>query len=122
MAFEEFTKIKGKFTPKLTINARGGFGLSSGMHHRYAIDRYNGVKLYFDKEELKIGIKLMEELGEGVLKLKKRPDEKGAYFSARSFIEAYNIMNYVGGYIPKQIEDPQFGTLFVIDLKAREVV
>ncbi len=121
MAFEEFTKRKGKFTPQVSINKSGGFGLSSGMHHRYEIDRYAAVKLYFDKAEQKIGIKLLEQETDGTFRLKKRADEKGAYFSAWSFIEAYSIdlNKYAGKYSPIEIEDPQFGKLFMIDLKSK---
>lgn len=122
MAFEEFKGAKGKFSPRITINSRGGFGLSSGLHHRYKIDKYAAVKLFFDKEENKIGIQLVEQEGESTFKLKKRPEEKGAYFSAWSFIEAYaiDINKYAGRYVPQEFDDPQVGKLFVVDLKTKD--
>ncbi len=121
MNFEKFIAKKGKFTPQVTINRSGGLGLSSGMHHRYKLDNYMGVELYFDKEAQVIGIKLVEKESEGMFKLKKRPDEKGAYFSARSFLASYSIdpQKYAGRYSPEEIEDPNFGKLFVIKLIAK---
>ncbi|MDE2020904.1 MAG: hypothetical protein KGJ13_11260 [Patescibacteria group bacterium] len=122
MAFEEFTKVKGKFSPRVTINSRGGFGLSSGMHHRYGLDKYAAVKLFYDKESNRIGIKPVERESDTSFKLKKRDGEGGAYFSAWSFIEAYaiDLGKYAGRYVPQEIEDQQHGKLFVIDLKANE--
>src|ERR1039457_6664510 len=91
MAFEKFIAKKGRFTPQVTINKSGGLGLSSGMHHRYKLDDYAGVELYFDKEAQTVGIKLVEKESDGMFRLKKRANEKGAYFSARSFLASYSI-------------------------------
>lgn len=119
MAFEEFKAKKGKFIPQITLNNSGGFGFSSGMHHRYQIDRYVGVKLYFDKENNRVGIKPFEKEEEGMFKLKKRENEKGAFFSAKSFLEAYSISPnlYSGRYSPEEVEDENFGKMFVIQLQ-----
>jgi len=121
MAFEKFIAKRGKFTPQVTINKAGGMGLSSGMHHRYKLDNYEGVELYFDQEAQKIALKLVEKQGDGMFKLKKRPNEKGAYLSARSFFEAYSIdpKKYAGRYAPEEVEDPNFGKLFAIKIVAK---
>jgi hypothetical protein len=121
MAFEEFKAKGGKFTPQITINKSGGFGLSSGMHRRYGLDKYGGVKLYFDRDSKKVGIRLIEGEEVGMFKLKKRPNEKGAFFSARSFLEAYALdpKKFTNRYVPEEEEDPQFGKLFTIKLEQR---
>ncbi len=118
MAFQEFKSKRGKYTPQVSINKSGGFSLSSGMHHRYNLDRFVGVKLYFNPETYQIGIKPMEQEEEGVFRLKKREGEKGAFFSARSFLQAYNIdpEKYKDRYAPEEIEDEEFGHMFVIQL------
>lgn len=122
MAFQEFTAKGGKFKPQIIINKTGGFTLSSGMHHRYGLDKFNGVRIYFDKETLNVGIKLTEGESEGTFRLKKIPEEKGAYFSARSFLQANNLEpeKYYGRYSPEEINDEKFGKLFVITLKEHE--
>jgi len=116
MAFQLFTAKGGKYTPQVTLNNSGGFSLSSGMHHRYGLDRYAGVKLYFDPDTRRVGIQPVEQEGEGVFRLKKRDGEKGAFFSARSFLQAYNLdpKKYHGRYSPEEVEDDQFGRMFVI--------
>lgn len=118
MAFEEFNSKGGKFNPQVSINKGGGFGLSSGMHHRFQLDKYVGIKLYFDKDSKKVGIKLLDTEQMGMFKLKKRPDEKGAFFAARSFMQAYSLdpKKYAGRYSPEEVDDPNFGKLFIIQL------
>ena len=122
MAFEEFKAKGGKFTPQVTINKSGGFGLSSGMHHRYQLDKYVGVKLYFDRDSKKVGIRLIEEEESGMFKLKKRSNEKGAFFSARSFLESYALdpQIYYGRYNPEEYIDEKFGKMFTIQLKQHD--
>ena len=118
MAFEEFNAKGGKFKPQIIINKYGGFTLSSGMHHRYGIDKYMGVKLYFDADTKKVGVRLIDKEDDGMFKLKKRENEKGAFFSARSFWGAYNVdtQKVSGRYNPEEIEDEKFGKMFVITL------
>lgn len=122
MVFEEFNSKGGKFVPQISINKSGGFGLSSGMHRRYNLDRYKGVKMYYDQDNKKVGIKLLEEDTVGMFTLKKRDDEKGAFFAPRSFLQAYSIdpKKYYGKYPPEEVEDEQFGKLFVIQLEEKE--
>jgi hypothetical protein len=121
MAFEEFNAKGGKFVPQVIINKYGGFTLSSGMHHRYSIDRYEGVKIYYEPESKKVGIKLFEKEDSGMFKLKKRENEKGAFFSARSFFGKYNLdpVKVHGRYSPEEIEDEKFGKMFVIKLQEK---
>jgi hypothetical protein len=121
-SFEEFKSRKGRFSPSISINQSGGFGLSSGFHHRYTIDKYKGVKLYYDKIKGAVGIKFLEKEEDGMFRLKTRPNEKGGYFTAKSFIDAYavDIKKVHGKYIPQRIEDAQFGEMFVIQLESKK--
>jgi hypothetical protein len=123
MAFEEFNAKGGKFKPQIIINKYGGFTLSSGMHHRYGLDKYLGVKLYFDSENKKVGVKLLEKEDGGMFRLKKSDNEKGAFFSARSFFGAYNLepKKVFGRYDPEEAEVSNFGKMFVITLKEKEI-
>lgn len=118
MVFEAFISKGGKFVPQIIINKYGGFTLSSGMHHRYGIDKYIGVMIYFDKDGQRIGVKLLDKEETGMFKLKKSENEKGAFFSARSFLGAYNLdpQKISGRYAPEEITDPNFGKMFAIDL------
>jgi len=120
MAWEQFKSKGGKFTPQITLNKSGGFGMTSGAHHRHELDKYNGVILYYDKEANKVGVRLVVELEPGMFRLKKRPEQKGAYFSARSFLEAYNIdpKQQAGRYDFEEVSDQQNGNMFVIQLKS----
>jgi hypothetical protein len=119
MAFQEFTAKRGKFTPQVTINKGGGLGLSSGMHHKYGLDKFGSVKLYYDPDTKKVGIKLCVGESDGTFKLKKRPDEKGAYFGARSFLLSFDLnpVKVAGRYSPEVVTDPNFGEMFVITIK-----
>lgn len=120
--FQEFTSKGGKFKPQIIINKSGGFTLSSGMHHRYGLDNFNGVRIYFDPDTLRVGVKLIEKESDGTFRLKKNPAQKGAYFAAKSFLQANNLdpYRYYGRYSPEEINDDKFGKLFVITIKERE--
>jgi len=122
MAFERFISKGFKLTPQITLNNTGGFGLSSGMHKKYNVDKYLAVELYYDKEDAKIGIKLLENESDFSFKLKKRPEQKGAYFGAKSFLQSYSIdpKTYSGRYMPEEVEDKDFGKLFVIKLMSNQ--
>jgi hypothetical protein len=123
-SFEEFTAKKGRFTSTISLAKSGGFFLSAGFHHKHQIGNYVGVKIFFDKTKFSVGIKLLDKEEEGMFKLKTRPDEKGGFFSAKSFLDAYGIdpQKYHGKYKPKEIEDEKIGKIFVIDLAERKVV
>lgn len=123
MGFEEFKSKRGKFTPQVTINKGGGFGLNSGMHHRYDLSQYKAAKLYFDAENKRVGIRVFKEPEDGSFKLKVRNNEKGVYFGAKSFVEAYNLdrSKIAGRYHPELINDPQFGEMFVIYLEKKNL-
>ncbi|OHB06427.1 MAG: hypothetical protein A3B16_02325 [Candidatus Zambryskibacteria bacterium RIFCSPLOWO2_01_FULL_45_43] len=88
------------------------------MFHKYKLNDFVGVKLYFDAAEKKIGIKLVKEKAEGVFKLSKQAQGKGAYFTAHSFLSSLSIdpKKYAGRYEPEEVNDPEFGKLFVIQL------
>ncbi len=113
-SFEEFTAKKGRFVPSISLAKSGGFFLSAGFHHKYQIGNYIGAKLFFDKTRFSVGIKLLDKEEEGKFKLKTRPEEKGGFFSAKSFLDAYGIelLKYHGKYKPKEIEDEKIGKIF----------
>lgn len=117
--FEEFTARKGRFSPVISLAKSGGFAISAGFHHRYKIDKYKGLRLFFDKENKAVGIKFLEQEEAGMFKLKIHPNEKGGAFSAKSFLEAYAIDSkvYYGRYTPEEINDEKHGSLFVIKLQ-----
>lgn len=117
---EEFLAKGNKFRPAVSISSSGGFSMSSGMGHRYKFSEqgYKGVKLYYDREKSVIGLKPVSEDLEGMFKLNVRENNKGAFFSARSFLNAYDIdpIKYGGKYTPKLVEDKQYGKMFIISL------
>lgn len=120
--FEEFQAVKGKFSPSISLTKSGGFGLSSGLYHRYNLDRYMGVKLYFDKGNKVVGLKFLEQEEPGMFSLKHRKKDKGGFFMAKSFLGAYAVdtEKYCRKYQPEIIEQEGIGRLFIIHLKARE--
>lgn len=120
MAFQEFTNKGGKYTPQIIINKAGYITLSSGMHHRFSLDKFNSVKVYYDPETKRVGLKLIESK-EGTFLLKKRENEKGAYFAAKSFLLANSLdpKKFYGRYEPQEVEDENIGKIFVITVKER---
>jgi hypothetical protein len=117
--FEEFTAKKGRFTPVITL-IRGGLGISSGFSRRYGIQKYVGVKLYWDKVNQVIGVRFVEKEENGMFKLKIRTDG-GALLPAKSFFESYaiNVNDFDSRYIPEIVQDARFGELFVLNLKKK---
>ena len=123
MAFEEFKPTVGRFTPTISIG-RSGFGFSSGFAKKYGSliekkDGMSGIKLYFDRDRLAVGFKIVSTQEDGVIKLKSIPN--GGYFlGARSFLVKYDIVRtqFELRYQPK-VEQSSDGQLFVIELKRK---
>ena len=91
MAFERFTKIRGRsFVPKVGIWARGQIGFNKGAMEKFRIQDYDFAVLFFDEEERKIGIKLTNDpKEEGANKIIKRAT--GSSFSANAFLNTFDI-------------------------------
>lgn len=83
---------RGKsFRPRATLSANGYIALSHGACTRYEItDRFHAVVLYYDPDAREIGIEPVEDGSlAGARKLRYR--EMGADFSAKPFLERFNI-------------------------------
>lgn len=121
--FEEFTSVKGKFTPTISITKIGGIGLSSGFCRRYSVENYKGVKLYFDKNSNVIGLKFLNEEADGMFKLrtnelKNNDKNNGLFFMCKSFFESYAIdySKLAKKYSPEEISDAKIGKMYIIKL------
>lgn len=113
MAFEEFKFMDRALRSKVTIRETGHIGFSNGAINRLKINEFGFCKLYFNKEENKVGMKLIDnEKSESKTKIIKR--KNNYYISSRPFFDYYGI-----SYRPSRsfiaIEDEESG-LIVIDL------
>ncbi len=116
--FEEYRSIGGRIIPRITLGNGGGLNISAGFAKKYDIQNVIGVKLFFDRTNVAIGLKLLTEAEEGMLKIKLAPNQGGAYINARAFLIKFDIetKKLAGRYEPKEIDSPN-GKIFVIELK-----
>lgn len=90
MAFIKFKYTGKSFEPKCSINKRGTIAFNEGAKKRYNTDNFNYVELYYDKENNKIAIKLLNDIKQdGILKLRQR--KFGSDIGAKNFLDFFNI-------------------------------
>lgn len=91
MAFVKFTNHGKSFEPKVSINPRGMIGFSQGSVRRFTMSDYSFCVFYYDEDEKKIGIELVnDEAAEGAVRLRNRVI--GSDVAAKSFLSYYNIL------------------------------
>lgn len=90
MGFEKFTGKGRSFRPKVSIWIRGQIGLNQGAVERFNLNDSRYVIMHYDKENKRIGLLFTgNEQEEGALKMNVK--NNGAIFSARAFLEYYDI-------------------------------
>ena len=92
MSFEEFTNTGGRIgTPKVSIWSRGQIGINKGAIHRYKLDKFKYVILYYDREVKKVGIKFTIDADKSnIIKVINR-ENSGLSFSGSAFLNYYGI-------------------------------
>ena len=91
MAFEEYTQKRSRYTPDatITINVSGNISINKQCYEQYFKD-FVWVKLYFDKETNRIGIKPVREAAFNTYSIRNNRGRSAA-ISGRSFLQNYNV-------------------------------
>ncbi len=105
MAFKKFVGGGQSFSPKLSIRSTGQIGLNSGAIHRFNLEKYSFVELYFDEETSLIGVKPLKEKTDGSYPLKIR--NKNISISAKAFLEFFSIYYQKSRALPAKWEDSE---------------
>ncbi|MDY0314966.1 MAG: hypothetical protein RBR32_07805 [Bacteroidales bacterium] len=93
MGFTEFVPPE-RFTtdPKVLISKQGKITFNSASVKKWDLDKYNFVKLYFDKETGNLGFKFYkankDEGDKGIVNLNK---SNGVYVYSKTFLDAAGI-------------------------------
>ncbi|MFA4844979.1 MAG: hypothetical protein WC654_00255 [Patescibacteria group bacterium] len=116
--FEAFTGAGSKIDERITVTKIGSFGILSGFTKKRLksiLPKY--VELFYDSEKRAVALHFSDE------KQHSRSfavvnTGGGGSVSARSFFKTYDIdpVAVSGKYEVQEIEDPQLGKLFVIQL------
>lgn len=118
--FQEYNAIGGRIIPSISLGESGGFGVSAGFIKKYDIDSStSAVKLFYDKEKKAVAFKFSNKIEEGMLKIKMAPKQGGGHISANSFLIKFDLdaKKYKGRYTPEEIEMPNVGKVYVIQLQ-----
>lgn len=114
---------------KITITAAKQFNLPSAMYRKNNLAQYKAARLFYNKQDKKIGLEFITELEEGAFKLIQSGEngKYGAYIVAKNFFFLNDLRP------PKQAKRYEYqkinlrdlgadrdGTIFVIDLKEKE--
>ncbi len=91
MALEKFTESARSYRPKVSIRSNGTFGFSHGAVSKWKLDRYSHVVLYYDRDEKIVGIRPTKTDEDGAHKLNLSRSKKGAWVSARRFLDYFGI-------------------------------
>jgi len=89
MPFERFTETGKSYRPKISIRSNGQIGFNLGAIKKFALNKYKYAVLFFDRENIKIGIKLTNSEEDGISKLQVR--KSNAAISAKAFFDYYSI-------------------------------
>lgn len=89
MPFERYKFTNRSFKPKVTIRKGGTIAFNAGAVTRFGLNKSPFVVLLFDKGKKRIGIQPVKEEEEGAHKLNR--GGKGAWISARGFLDFYEI-------------------------------
>jgi hypothetical protein len=119
-SFEEFSITKGRFSPLVSLVETGGIGISSGFTKKYGLTSENtaAVKFLYDRSNKAIGMRFLPVKEDGALNV-KFAQRGGAHLNAKAFWVKFDIdhKKYIGKYTPTEIQHPQFGKVYVFDLK-----
>lgn len=130
--------IIGGFTPfknegltrvvdKITITKVNQFNFPSAMYKRNHLDRYQAVRLYYNRVSQEIGLEFLKDHEDGSFKLVLSEEGRyGAYIVAKSFFffNELSAMQLAGRYSYKAVNLAEMGadrpgTMYIIDLKDR---
>ncbi len=114
MAFVKFTDVGKSFVARASISTNGMISFTDGARKKFKIDDYKFCVLYFDKEDGRVGIELInDESEEGAIKLRFR--QTGADVGAKSFLSCFNIVPSVT--IMVNTEEGKKENWVILDLK-----
>ncbi|NTW30462.1 MAG: hypothetical protein HGA33_04230 [Candidatus Moranbacteria bacterium] len=120
-SFELFRGVKGKYNVKVSLSKPGVLSFSAGMSHKYDLSKYIGAQLFFDENKKAIAVKMVQQEVPDMFKMKTREGNKGSFISCKSFLSAYGLESYYGKrYSPKELEHPELGSIFIIELENKE--
>lgn len=112
----------------ISINRHGAFGLNSGFYRAEEIANFSYAMMFYAKEERFIAISFTNNKEEkGVFKITHAKSKTSGSIVARSFLMTVfsgnkeELVKHAGGYTPKTYKDDNFGKLFYIDLKEKEL-
>ena len=89
MGFEKFTQTGRSFTPKVSIWSRGQIGFNNGAVKRFKLEKFKYVVFFYDKETNRIGIRPIDTVEDGAVKLNQKAT--GATVGAKAFLDFYDI-------------------------------
>lgn len=120
--FEEFKSVGGRYNMVITLGKSERFYLGGAFCRKYDIASMAGVKLMFDRNKLAVGFKFVKETQDGMINLKKLPDNS-YYINAKAFLGMYDIPagKYSHRYTPTEIPSNDANRIFVITLKEKSV-
>jgi hypothetical protein len=117
--FQEYNATGGRILPSISLGESGGFGVSAGFVKKYEIDSVVAAKIFYDQEKNAVAFKFSDKVEDGMLKVKLAPNQGGGYISAKEFLIKFDIdsKKFKGKYTPAQIDMPNIGKVFIIELK-----
>lgn len=90
---EKFEGYGSKRRPGISITKSFAFGLPPAFYQENKLDGLEYAMLFFDKKNMVVGIRFVNDNSEGGFKIARYGEEnkKGARFVARSFFNLYNL-------------------------------
>ena len=119
--FQEFNATGGRVLPSISLGESGGFGVSAGFVKKYEIASTTAVKIFYDQAQNAVAFKFYDKFEEGMLKVKMAANQGGGHINANAFLIKFDIdaKKYKGKYSPTEIDMPNIGKVFVIELKEK---
>ena len=122
MVWLKFTNVNKRREERLTVTRSGALGFPSQFYIDNSVQDYKYVVLYFDKDQMKIGVKFSSDDNEkDKISIIHSKTGNGGYIQARNFFKSYKLDPgiYVGRYEYLKETDTTIGQLLVINLKEK---
>ena len=119
MAFERFTKTKGRvYTPKIGIWKRGQIGFNQPAVDKLEMEKFEYAVLFYDSDNKRVGFQFTNDANEeGACKIIKRKTG-GFSITGTSFLKFYRIDHSKTCQYDTKYDEGQ--SIWYIDLKQNE--
>jgi hypothetical protein len=120
--FTKFESRNLRQEDRITVTKSHSIGFPTKFYHDNKINEFKYVALYWDNEQKALGLKFTNDSTGNEFSIIHSKSGYGGSIVARSFFKFNNLdpSRFRGRYLPKKVDVPELGQLFVIELVEKQ--